>query len=155
LKAARLAAILVEQPEDEFTPTPARARKVNDNEIIRIPIPGSFLGMRIVTAAALPVLGALMILTAPTGAAQSPAGEVPQLPAVVPARPKAGPVEIFPLAGVKPGVKGIAWTVFQGTEAEAVPVELIGLWKNAWGPRQDVILAKLGARRCERTSRAG
>jgi hypothetical protein len=25
-----------------------------------------------------------------------------------------------------------------------VPVEILGLWKNAWGPRQDVILAKLG-----------
>jgi hypothetical protein len=37
-----------------------------------------------------------------------------------------------------------AWTVFAGTTPEPVPVEILGLWKNAWGPRQDVILAKLG-----------
>lgn len=47
---------------------------------------------------------------------------------------------------VKPGMRGIAWTVFQGTEPEAIPVEIIGPWKNAWGPRQDVILAKLGGK---------
>jgi hypothetical protein len=110
--------------------------------------------MRRVIAAALPVLGTLIVLAAQNGVAQGPTGEVPQLPAVVPARPKAGPVETFPLSGVKPGVKGIAWTVFQGTEPEAVPVELIGLWKNAWGPRQDVILAKLGGKAL-RTNVAG
>ena len=32
-----------------------------------------------------------------------------------PARPKAGPVEIMKLSAVKPGMKGTAWTVFQGT----------------------------------------
>jgi hypothetical protein len=47
---------------------------------------------------------------------------------------------------VKAGMQGIAWTVFQGTVPEAIPVEIIGPWKNAWGPRQDVILAKLGGK---------
>ncbi len=111
-------------------------------------------GTRLVIAAALLVLGTFSIFALQNGPVLSPASEVPQLPAVMPARPKAGPVEIFPLAGVKPGVKGIAWTVFQGTEAEAVPVELIGLWKNAWGPQQDVILAKLGGKAL-RTNVAG
>ena len=114
----------------------------------------SLPGTRLVIAAALLVLGTFSIFALQNGPVLSPASEVPQLPAVMPARPKAGPVEIFPLAGVKPGVKGIAWTVFQGTEAEAVPVELIGLWKNAWGPRQDVILAKLGGKAL-RTNVAG
>ena len=36
----------------------------------------------------------------------------------------------------------------------AVPVEIIGLWKNAWGPKQDVILAKLGGK-AARTNVAG
>jgi hypothetical protein len=63
-----------------------------------------------------------------------------------PTRPKAGPVQIMPLDQVKPGMKGTAWTVFQGTEPEAVPVEIIGRWKNQLGPNQDVILGKMGGK---------
>jgi hypothetical protein len=71
-----------------------------------------------------------------------------------PPRPVAGKVEIMRLSEIKPGMKGTAWTVFQGTEAEPVPVEIVGLWKNAWGPRQDIILAKLGGKAI-RTNVAG
>ena len=71
-----------------------------------------------------------------------------------PARPKAGKVEIMRLSEVKPGMKATAWTVFQGTEPEAVPVEILGLWKNQWGPRQDVILGKMGGK-AARTNVAG
>ncbi|MBZ5618273.1 MAG: hypothetical protein LAQ69_05980 [Acidobacteriia bacterium] len=76
------------------------------------------------------------------------AGEPPLSP------PKAGKVEIMPLSEVKPGMKGTAWTVFQGTEAEAVPVEILGRWKNQWGPKQDIILAKMGGKAI-RTNVAG
>jgi hypothetical protein len=51
-------------------------------------------------------------------------------------------------------MQGTAWTVFNGTTPEPVPVEILGLWKNAWGPRQDVILAKLGGK-AVRTNVAG
>lgn len=68
--------------------------------------------------------------------------------------PKAGPVEILKSSELRPGMKGTAWTVFQGTRPEPIPVEIIGVWKNAWGPRQDVILAKLGGK-VERTNVAG
>ncbi len=63
-----------------------------------------------------------------------------------PPRPKAGKVEIMPLSEVKAGMRGIAWTVFQGTEPEPVPVEIIGLSKNMWGPKQDIILGKMGGK---------
>src|SRR6202035_2586917 len=43
---------------------------------------------------------------------------------------------------------------FSGPEPEPIPVEIIGLWKNAWGPRQDIILAKLGGK-AVRTNVAG
>ncbi len=69
-------------------------------------------------------------------------------------RPRAGKVEILKLADVKPGMKGTAWTVFSGTEPEAIPVEIIGRWRNAWGPNQDVILGKLGGK-AQRTNVAG
>lgn len=61
-------------------------------------------------------------------------------------RPRAGTPQILRSAEIKPGMRGYAWTVFNGTEPEAVPVEIIGLWKNAWGPKQDVILGKLGGK---------
>ena len=69
-------------------------------------------------------------------------------------RPKAGKVEIMPLKEVKPGMKATAWTVFQGTEPEPVPVEIIGRLKNVWGPNQDVIVAKMGGK-ASRTNVAG
>jgi len=69
-------------------------------------------------------------------------------------RPKAGKVEIMPLKDLKPGMKAVAWTVFQGTVPEPVPVEIIGLMKNAWGPNQDIILGKMGGKAI-RTNVAG
>src|SRR3984885_9628596 len=68
--------------------------------------------------------------------------------------PKAGKVEILKASDVKPGMQAIAWTVFQGDTPEAVPVEIIGTWKNMWGPGQDVILGKMGGK-AERTNVAG
>jgi hypothetical protein len=71
------------------------------------------------------------------------------------APPKAGKVDIFPLKDVKPGMQATAWTVFQGTEPEAMPVEIVGVWKNYLGPRQDVILCKLGGKGKETGVAAG
>src|SRR5580698_3203254 len=61
-------------------------------------------------------------------------------------RPKAGKVEIFHLKDIKPGMVGTAWTVFSGTEAEPVPVEVIGVWTGQMGPRSSVILGKMGGK---------
>jgi hypothetical protein len=61
-----------------------------------------------------------------------------------PARPKAGKVEIFKESDLKPGMKAWAWTVFSGTEPQPVPIEIVGILKNQWGPKQDIILAKMG-----------
>jgi len=71
------------------------------------------------------------------------------------ARPKAGKVEILPLDQVKPGMKGVAWTVFQGTEPEPIPIEIIGRWKDMWGPKQDIIIAKMGGKALRTNVAAG
>ncbi len=63
-----------------------------------------------------------------------------------PVRPKAGKVQIFKEADLKPGMKGYAWTVLKGSEPEPIPVEILGIYKNQWGPKQDVILAHLGGK---------
>jgi len=68
--------------------------------------------------------------------------------------PRMGPVETFPSTDLKPGMEATAWTVFTGNEPEAVPIEIIGLWKNAWGPNQDIILCKMGGK-AQRTNVAG
>jgi hypothetical protein len=61
-------------------------------------------------------------------------------------RPKAGKVEIMPENQIKPGMKAVAWTVFQGTEPEPIPIEIIGVYKNQWGPKQDIIIGKMGGK---------
>ena len=68
--------------------------------------------------------------------------------------PRAGKVEILKASEVKPGMMATAWTVFQGDTPEAVPVEIIGTWKNMWGPGQDVIIGKMGGK-AQRTNVAG
>src|ERR1017187_3051652 len=81
------------------------------------------------------VLMGIAAIALPASAAETP-----------PARPKSGKVEIMPLSEVKQGMKGTAWTVFQGTEPEPIPMEIIGISKNMWGPRQDIILGKMGGK---------
>jgi len=82
------------------------------------------------------------------------AAALPVFAAEASASPKAGPVEIMPLKEIKPGMHATAWTVFQGTEPEPVPIEIVGLYKNAWGPKQDIIVAKMGGK-AVRTNVAG
>lgn len=84
------------------------------------------------------------------------AAAVPALAGEPPlSRPKAGKVEIMPLREVKAGMKGTAWTVFQGSEPESIPIEIIGLSKNMWGPNQDVILGKMGGKAARTNVAAG
>jgi len=49
----------------------------------------------------------------------------------------------FPLSEVHRGLHGTAYTVFEGTQPEAMDVEILGLLHNALGPHQDMILARL------------
>ena len=68
--------------------------------------------------------------------------------------PKAGKVELYPEELLKPGMQAVAWTVFQGSKPEAVPVEIVGIWENAWGPKQNIIIGKMGGK-ATRTNVAG
>src|ERR1051326_36504 len=71
------------------------------------------------------------------------------------APPKAGKTEILPLKDVKPGMQATAWTVFSGTQPEPMPVEIVGVWKNYLGPKEDVIICKLGGKGKETGVAAG
>lgn len=51
-------------------------------------------------------------------------------------------------------MQATAWTVFSGSQPEPIPVEIVGVMKNVWGPGQDIIIAKLGGK-AQRTNVAG
>lgn len=68
----------------------------------------------------------------------------------VPAEPPAVTVE-FPLEQVRAGMRGVAYTVFEGVAPEAMEVEILGRLKNALGPGRDMILARLHGPKAEYT----
>jgi hypothetical protein len=57
----------------------------------------------------------------------------------------------FPLSDVKPGMKGVVYTIFEGDQVEKVDLEVIGILNNALGPKQDVILVQLLGDKAEKT----
>lgn len=61
------------------------------------------------------------------------------------------PVETLPVAQIHAGMHGVAYTVFQGTKPEPMEVEVLGILKNANGPKGDVILVRLGGAKAEYT----
>src|SRR5712692_4803313 len=61
------------------------------------------------------------------------------------------PVETIPVSQIHAGMRGVAYTVFQGTKPEAMDVEVLGVLKNVNGPKGDVILVRLGGKKAEYT----
>ncbi|WP_238398626.1 SpoIVB peptidase S55 domain-containing protein [Edaphobacter sp. 12200R-103] len=51
--------------------------------------------------------------------------------------------KIFPLSQLKRGMKGVAYTVFEGVNPEPMQVEILGVLKDSLGPGRDMILARL------------
>ncbi len=70
---------------------------------------------------------------------------------VVSAGAGAGQTRIFPLSDVKRGLHGVAYTVFEGVNPEPMEVEILGVLKEALGPGQDMILARLHGAKPEYT----
>ncbi len=82
--------------------------------------------------------------------AQRPGGTVVGGPAAVAAAPPAV-TRVFPLSEVKRGLRGVAYTVFEGVNPEPMQVEILGVLKEALGPGQDMILARLHGEKPEYT----
>ncbi len=62
------------------------------------------------------------------------------------AQPK---VALMPEDEVKAGMHGVAYTVFEGTQPEAMDVEILGVLRDMAGPKADVILARLHGRKVD------
>jgi hypothetical protein len=70
----------------------------------------------------------------------------PPLCAAAPQQP-----EIMPLSQVKPGMKGVAYTIFAGDQIEPMDLAVLGILPNLLGPKQDIILVELKGPKVEHT----
>ena len=59
--------------------------------------------------------------------------------------------EIMPLAEVRPGMQGYAYTIFAGDQVEKFDLEVIGIMPNFLGPKQSIILVELKGPKVEHT----
>ena len=88
----------------------------------------------------------LLLLSALLGVStlfgQSPASSTP---------PPSVAAGVFPLDQVKRGLHGVAYTVFEGTQPEAMTLDILGVLHNALGPGEDMILARLTGTKPEYT----
>jgi hypothetical protein len=55
------------------------------------------------------------------------------------------------MADLKPGLKGVGRTIFQGDQIEEFQVEILGVLTNVLAPKHDLILARLSGGPLEKT----
>ncbi|HWZ43863.1 MAG TPA: SpoIVB peptidase S55 domain-containing protein [Candidatus Saccharimonadales bacterium] len=66
-------------------------------------------------------------------------------------RPSPPSIPVMSVDEVRPGMKGIAYTVFQGTQPEPMEVEILGVLRNVNGPKSNTVLARLRGEKAEYT----
>jgi hypothetical protein len=59
--------------------------------------------------------------------------------------------QIITVDQIHPGMKGVAYTVFEGVKPESMDVEVLGVLKNINGPKGDLILVRLHGTKVEYT----
>jgi hypothetical protein len=69
----------------------------------------------------------------------------------IPAKPVLTRAEIMPLDQIHAGMRGVAYTVFEGVKPEPMDVEVLGVLKNFTGPKSNIILARLHGTKVEFT----
>ncbi len=60
-------------------------------------------------------------------------------------------VATLPVSQIHAGMHGVAYTVFEGTKVEPMEVEILGVLKDANGPKNDMILVRLQGKKPEYT----
>src|SRR5579862_3415700 len=61
------------------------------------------------------------------------------------------PPKTIPVSQIHAGMRGVAYTVFEGVKPEAMEVEVLGVLHNVNGPKGDVILVRLHGQKVEYT----
>jgi hypothetical protein len=59
--------------------------------------------------------------------------------------------KIIPVSQIHAGMRGVAYTVFQGVKPESMEVEVLGVMHNMNGPKGDIILVRLHGQKVEYT----
>jgi len=57
----------------------------------------------------------------------------------------------IPVNQIHPGMRGVAYTVFEGVKPESMDVEVLGVLRNVNGPKGDIILVRLHGTKVEYT----
>src|SRR5207245_335219 len=57
----------------------------------------------------------------------------------------------IPVSQIHTGMRGVAYTVFQGIKPESMDVEVLGVLRNVNGPKGDIILVRLHGAKVEYT----
>src|SRR3984885_9211457 len=78
-------------------------------------------------------------LLLPSSFAQNSSARAPQDPKTI------------PVSQIHAGMRGVAYTVFQGVKPEAMEVEVLGVLHNVNGPKGDIILVRLHGPKVEYT----
>jgi hypothetical protein len=68
-----------------------------------------------------------------------------------PAAPAARTPQTIPVSQIHAGMRGVAYTVFEGVKPEPMDVEVLGVLHNVNGPKGDVILVRLHGEKVEYT----
>ena len=79
-----------------------------------------------------------------------------QKPSATTSQPQATTIsrdaQLFPLEELRPGMKGVAYTVFSGKEPQEFGVEILGVLPGFPAPRQSAIIGKLTGANVEKTA---
>src|SRR5437660_3928228 len=73
------------------------------------------------------------------------------LPVCVTAAETSTDIQTISVDQIHAGMKGVAYTVFEGVKPESMDVEVLGILKNINGPRGDIILIRLHGKKVEYT----
>src|SRR5438045_7203081 len=87
----------------------------------------------------LSLAAAYCVFTLLTFAAETPAPQAPKTTATI------------PVSEIQVGMRGVAYTVFEGTKPEPMDVEVLGVLRNVNGARGDLILVRLHGTKPEYT----
>src|SRR5579863_1000640 len=94
---------------------------------------------------ALALLVACLSLVSSAATSASPAKSPAQVANAVANPP------IMPVSQIHAGMRGVAYTVFEGVKPEAMEVEVLGVLHNVNGPKGDIILVRLHGQKVEYT----
>lgn len=73
------------------------------------------------------------------------------IPVAAAENPPFTPIQTIAVDQIHPGMRGVAYTVFEGVRPESMDVEVLGVLKNTNGPKGDMILVRLHGKKVEYT----